>query len=54
MPAHQNHPPSSQEPPIPTTVTPYLSFGGNTREALEAWGIENVDLLVERGAAKQE
>jgi len=27
--------------------------GANTREALEAWGIENVDKLIESGAAQQ-
>ena len=39
---------------VATLTTGPSAVGGNTREALEAWGIENVDLLVERGAAQQE
>ena len=37
-----------------TLTTGPSAVGGNTREALEAWGIEDVDLLIERGAAQQE
>ena len=36
-----------------TLTTPPSAPGGQTREALEAWGIENVDKLIESGAAEQ-
>jgi PhnB protein len=31
--AHRTHPPSLLEHTMPITLTPYLSFGGNTRDA---------------------
>lgn len=37
----------------PTLSTPAVGAGANTREALAAWGVEDVDKLIESGAAIQ-
>jgi alpha-methylacyl-CoA racemase len=36
-----------------TLTTGPSAVGADTREALEAWGVENVDKLIESGAAEQ-
>jgi alpha-methylacyl-CoA racemase len=38
---------------VPTLTTPPGETGAQTREALEAWGIDDVDGLLERGVAVQ-